>query len=225
MEDALRDLTAAERTALELIETFRFARNEGFVRLDLHLARMTLSAQALGWTFRREAALAALDEIGGSAPLRVRLALRHNGALKMSTAPLEPNPPVWTFVISDNRLDPSNLWLRHKTSHRTLYDDTRAARPRGVDEVLFLNRSGALCEGTITNLFLRWGGVLLTPTARAGLLCGVLREHLLATGEAQEATLELGDLKAAEAIYFGNSLRGLIPARIFSGTIDSGKWP
>lgn len=215
MENALRDLTDAELTALELIETFRFAPDAGFVRLNLHLGRMERSAQALGLPFDRSAARGALDGIGGAAPQRVRLALRHSGDFTVTTAPLAPNPPFWTFAVAAARLDPADPWLRHKTSRRALYDVARAALAPGVDEVLFLNADGALCEGTITNLFLRRGGVLLTPALGAGLLPGVLRAHLLAEGQAEEADLGVGDLEDAEAVYFGNSLRGLIPARAF----------
>lgn len=220
MENALRDLTDAELTALELIETFRFAPDEGFVRLDLHLGRMERSARALGLPFDRAAAVAALDGIGGVAPLRVRLALRHAGDFTVTTAPLAPNPPVWTFTLAGARLDPADPWLGHKTSRRALYDTARAALPPGVDEALFLNANGALCEGTITNLFLRRAGILLTPALDAGLLPGVLRAHLLAQRQAEEAELDMTDLETAEAIYFGNSLRGLIPARMVSADIS-----
>jgi len=39
-----------------------------------------------------------------------------------------------------------------------------------------------------------------------------LRAELLATGAAREARLTLEDLRSAEAIYLGNSVRGLLPA-------------
>jgi branched-subunit amino acid aminotransferase/4-amino-4-deoxychorismate lyase len=46
------------------------------------------------------------------------------------------------------------------------------------------------------------------------LLPGVLRAELLASGEAEEAVLSKADLQRAEALYIGNSLRGLMPARL-----------
>ncbi len=45
-EGALRDGTAA---GFELIETLRWEPEEGFVRLDRHLARLYASAHALGF--------------------------------------------------------------------------------------------------------------------------------------------------------------------------------
>jgi len=41
----------------------------------------------------------------------------------------------------------------------------------------------------------------------------VLRRHLIDTGTAREAVLTPRDLENAEALYVGNALRGLVPAR------------
>jgi 4-amino-4-deoxychorismate lyase len=46
------------------------------------------------------------------------------------------------------------------------------------------------------------------------LLPGILREELLETGKAQEAELKPADLAAARRLFVGNSLRGLIRARL-----------
>jgi 4-amino-4-deoxychorismate lyase len=67
-------------------------------------------------------------------------------------------------------------------------------------------------RGTITNLFLRREGRLLTPPLGSGLLPGVLRQALLARG-AWEAVLRPADFARGE-ILLGNSLRGLAPARL-----------
>ncbi|TIX08761.1 MAG: hypothetical protein E5V41_32760, partial [Mesorhizobium sp.] len=52
------------------------------------------------------------------------------------------------------------------------------------------------------------------PRLDCGLLPGVLRGELLDEGRAAEAIYTLDDLKAARAVYVGNSLRGLIPAKL-----------
>ena len=59
---------------------------------------------------------------------------------------------------------------------------------------------------------MRRGGRLLTPPVRCGLLDGTLRQELLATGGIEEAVLRTADLAGAEAVLFGNSVRGLMPA-------------
>ena len=84
--------------------------------------------------------------------------------------------------------------------------------PAGIDEVLFLNERGEVCDGTITSVFVARGGALVTPPLRCGLLPGVLREEMLAEGLCREAVLGREDL--AEGLMVGNSLRGLIPARL-----------
>jgi branched-subunit amino acid aminotransferase/4-amino-4-deoxychorismate lyase len=85
--------------------------------------------------------------------------------------------------------------------------------------VLFTNHRGELCEGTWTNVFIQRDGVLLTPPRRAGILPGILREDLLRRGIAREATLFAADIDEAEALWLGNSVRGLLPARPV--TVDS----
>jgi 4-amino-4-deoxychorismate lyase len=114
--------------------------------------------------------------------------------------------------LSDERLDPDDPWLRVKTSVRGRYDRTRAALPPGVDEALFLNTRGEVCEGTITNVFVAAEGALLTPPLASGLLPGILRARLLRQGRAREAVLRPADLSGS--LLVGNALRGLIPARL-----------
>ena len=50
----------------------------------------------------------------------------------------------------------------------------------------------------------------VTPPLERGLLPGVLRDRLIATGEAEEGDLVAADL--AGGFFIGNALRGLIPA-------------
>lgn len=89
--------------------------------------------------------------------------------------------------------------------------------PSGVEERIFLNERGEVCEGTITNVFVQNGNRLLTPPRSSGLLPGILRAELLDTGsplQAVEAVLTVSDLQSAEGLFCGNALRGLIPATL-----------
>jgi para-aminobenzoate synthetase/4-amino-4-deoxychorismate lyase len=105
-------------------------------------------------------------------------------------------------------------WLAHKTTNRDFYDLPRqeAQQRLAVDEVVFLNERDELAEGSITNLFIEKNGRLYTPALSSGLLPGTLRAELIATGRAEEAVLRLADLETADALYLGNSVRGLIRA-------------
>ena len=215
-EGALRDGTAA---GFELIETLRWEPGEGFVRLERHLQRLYASAHALGFAADPEAIGDALRECKGErVPLRVRLTLARNGEIKATTAPFEPLPAdaVWSLRIAATRLDSADPLIRHKTTRRQVYKAARAEFSREeADEVLLLNERGEVCEGTITNVYINTGGpVLVTPALDCGLLPGVLRGEMIEQGKAKEAVLTEVDLRAARALYVGNSLRGPIKARL-----------
>ncbi|WP_425081089.1 aminotransferase class IV family protein [Ruegeria arenilitoris] len=198
-----------------IIETLAFRPEQGFVRRDRHLARMARSAQAFGISFDADRAIDLLNGVGGSSPLRCRLTLTAGGQLDITTGALADNPTIWRCAIAEPRLTASDIWLQHKTTQRSIYDTTRATLPQGIDEVLFLNERDELCEGTITNLFLHMpDGRRLTPALSSGVLPGILREELLSNKEVTEAALTLTDLKNAEKLYMGNSLRGLIRAEL-----------
>ncbi len=202
-------------SGLELIETFRRQADGSFRDLPLHLERLQRSAARLGWPCDLRAVQAALNGlVAGPGDLRVRLTLDGAGRIGLQTADLPPNPASWRLGIASVRLDSADPWLSIKSTRRAVYDQARKELPAGIDELVFQNERDELCEGTITNLFIRREGRLLTPPLRAGLLPGILRRRLLDAGEATEAVLFTQDLQGAEAVFVGNSLRGLIPAKL-----------
>ncbi|RUX95043.1 hypothetical protein EOA25_29780 [Mesorhizobium sp. M2A.F.Ca.ET.040.01.1.1] len=217
VESALRDGNGA---GFELIETMRWEPGSGFLRFERHLARLYASAAELGFACDPERIGEVLSNTvnGHGIALRVRLALRRNGEATAAAQAYEPLPvdKVWRLQLARIRLDSTNTMLRHKTSLRQVYTHARAEYlATRADEVLLANERGEICEGTITNLFADWGnGPLATPRLDCGLLPGILRGELLDEGRAVEAIYSFDDLKAAKAIFVGNSLRGLIPARL-----------
>ena len=215
-ESAVRD---GDGPGYALIETFRFEPGSGFVRLERHLARLEGSARELGFRYSRDRVDEALAGLSSrDAPLRVRLELALDGAVEVTSQPFVPLAPgtVWTIGIAEARLDAADPLVRHKTTRRQIYEAARAEFSRDeADEVVLLNGDGRLCEGTITNVFVDSGdGLLRTPSLANGLLPGVLRAQLIEEGRAVEADLSPEDLRSAAAIFVGNSLRGLIPARL-----------
>ncbi|WP_264210439.1 aminotransferase class IV family protein [Leisingera thetidis] len=212
--------------AFRLIETLGRHPGEGFRHLEQHLARMARSAAAFGIPFDPAQARAMLAEAVGGTPLRCRLTVAADGQAELATAPLGSTPAEWRLGIAQARLEAEDFWLRYKTTRRALYDTARAALPEGVDELLFLNRRGEVCEGTITNLFVtRADGQVVTPPLSCGLLPGILRQVMLERKECREAVLDLQDLQDAKAIHIGNSLRGLIPARLVWQRHSRGRTP
>ena len=116
-------------------------------------------------------------------------------------------------MISDHRVQSADILSHHKTSWRTLFDEERKrSNALGCDEVVYLNERGEVVEASGSNIFARARGQLPTPRLSSGGLPGCLRRDLLERGECREAMLMSQDLETAEAVYIGNSLRGLIRA-------------
>ncbi|MCJ8150533.1 aminotransferase class IV family protein [Shinella sedimenti] len=202
---------------ISLIETLRFEPGTGFIRLERHLSRLTRSAAALGLPGTKKAGEALSATACADTAVRVRLELFADGRADVQTAPFAPlaADTVWRVKIATTRLSSTDPLLRHKTSRRALYAAARAEAPASeADEMILLNERGDVCEGTITSLFLDDGsGILKTPPLASGLLAGVLREELLESGRAIEAVLRPEDIEKG-AVLMGNSLRGLIRARL-----------
>ncbi len=197
----------------DLIETMAFDPVEGLIRLDAHLARMKASAKLFGFAFDRHAARnelqAATFRLRSAS--RVRLLLARSGNIAVETAPLLPVPDVPVIVaLAPLPVAAHDFRLAHKTTDRRFYDAARATS--GVFEIGFTDARGHITEGSFTNIFVERDGILLTPPLSDGLLGGILRADLLAAGRAREAELRADDL--AEPFFIGNSLRGLLPARL-----------
>jgi para-aminobenzoate synthetase / 4-amino-4-deoxychorismate lyase len=205
-----------DRPPISLIETLRHEPGAGFVRGELHLARLARSARILGLHFdpeqiSRRMVERASEEIG---PSRVRLELFEDGTFNVEARGLaQGSHSAWTYVVSEQRVPSGDALARHKTSWRAIYDEEYARQRAltGCDQVIFLNERGEVAEGNVANVFVRRDGRLLTPPLSAGALDGCLRSALLASGDCEEAVLYPADLEQGEA-YLGNSLRGLVRA-------------
>lgn len=202
MESALR--IGAGEPGLKLIETLRAGPAPS--RLALHRARMAAGAAALCWGFDPAGfdRAAAADPAAG---LRLRVTLDAAGGFEVTQAPLPETRAEWRLALASARLSSSDPWLRIKSTRRAAYDAARAALPDGVDEVLFLNERGEVCDGSITTLFFDRGQGMRTPPLTCGLLPGVLRAEMACP----EEVLLAADLPRV-LLWVGNALRGLIPA-------------
>jgi 4-amino-4-deoxychorismate lyase len=205
-------IVAMAAHAFDLIETMRFEALDGFVELERHLARMKSSAEILGFAFNRhdcrndlQAATFRLTE-----DARIRLMLAPSGAISIEVRPFPETPsgPVEVAIVP-LPVAPNDPRLSHKTSDRAFLDEAR--RLAGTFEVVFVQDDGRLTEGSFTNLFVPRDGRLITPRL-GSLMPGILRERLLESGEAVEGDVRVADLDGD--FFIGNSLRGLIPAKL-----------
>jgi 4-amino-4-deoxychorismate lyase len=166
----------------------------------LHQARLRRSAGMLGWTCPEVA------PAGPDHPARLRLTLDRDGRVEWTVAALPPAKTEWRVGLAAERLRSDDPWLRVKSTRREVYDRARASLPEGLDEVIFLNVRGEVCDGSITTVFFDRGQGMRTPPLACGLLPGVLRAEL----GLQEEILLAEDLSGVR-LWVGNALRGLIP--------------
>lgn len=202
-----------------LIETLLWTAEKGFPYLSRHMARLAESARHFGFPFDDTALKAALHETvtNCEGDQRLRLLLGASGQISVTATPFEPWPAPVRLVLADSILPSLHRFSRHKTTCRERYEAPLAAakRAHAADEVLFLNEYGTLCEGSRSTLFVQKGGQLFTPPLSDGPLPGVLRAHMLASGQAVEAHLKTSDLENCDAIFVGNAVRGLGRAEFY----------
>jgi para-aminobenzoate synthetase/4-amino-4-deoxychorismate lyase len=199
-----------------IIETLRVTTNGILVRLDRHLARLERTAFAFGLTLSTGAARAALLDAAqaprsSDALLRLRL---EAGDIVVTERPLEPPPDDVTITIAPQRLDTKDQTLRYKTTRRGVHDDAFGHAVRnGCFEAVLLGREDFVADGSRMTIFVARGETLLTPPLTHGALAGILREELLSNGVALERPITREDL-ASNAVFIGNSARGLLRARL-----------
>jgi para-aminobenzoate synthetase / 4-amino-4-deoxychorismate lyase len=204
---------------LFLIETMLWDGN--YPLLELHLDRLCDSADYFGFACDRAEIRAALEQHAQQfsdaspySPRRVRLLLTDpDGNFGINSEPLAPANPdrIGRVCISQQRTNSADPMLYHKTTERARYAIAwQQASQRGFDDVLFVNERGEVTEGAISNVFIEKDGRWSTPPIECGLLGGVYRRHLLETRpEIEERVLAPDDLRAADAIYLTNAVRGL----------------
>jgi branched-subunit amino acid aminotransferase/4-amino-4-deoxychorismate lyase len=203
-----------------LIETLRWSRAQGYLRLPAHLRRLEASARCLRFCLDPAAATARLTELLAvhppTADFRAHLILRADGDLELTAEPIPdiPAPPA-RLLVSRHVLDERDPLLSHKTTARATHERAAAeAAAAGRDEAVLLNSRGLVAGGTRSTVFAETAEGFVTPRLEDGALPGVLREVLLTAGRARAGPLTLADLRNAPHLYIGGSARGLQPARL-----------
>jgi para-aminobenzoate synthetase/4-amino-4-deoxychorismate lyase len=201
------------RPAFQLFESLAHVPAEGFRHLDEHLERLAASARYFGFRFELEAAATALKQAVAEVtePSVVRLTLARDGGLSTDVRELPPAGDAVRVALDDEPVDPSDVWLFHKTTRRAPYERRRERQP-DVDDVLLVNDRGEVTESTIANLAVRLQGVWVTPPIDAGLLPGTYRTVLLREGRLIERPVTVDELRDAGELALESSVRGWRPA-------------
>jgi para-aminobenzoate synthetase/4-amino-4-deoxychorismate lyase len=174
---------------------------------------MRESADYFDFAFDTTVARAALDGAveDSTDPLRIRLLLGRDGRVRVERSGLVSAGSTVNVCVATTPVDPKNVRLYHKTTHRDVYDRARAQAP-DHDDVILWNPLGQVTESTNANVVVELDGTLVTPPVACGLLGGTFRAEMLERGEIEERVITLDDLARASRIWLINSVYEWRPA-------------
>jgi para-aminobenzoate synthetase/4-amino-4-deoxychorismate lyase len=211
----------------ELLETMKWTPVGGFFLLDRHLDRMRASAEYFGIDCPPERVRRALDAAvaGAASAQRVRLLLGARARVRVDTAALELDSAPARVALAAAPIDPSDVFLFHKTTNRSQYEGSVVSglsRTESAVEPILWNPQRQVTESPIANVVVERNGRLITPPVECGLLAGTFRAELLAQGVIEEGIVSVDDLPAAERIWLINSVREWREAVMTGAPVASG---
>ncbi|MCP4423105.1 MAG: aminodeoxychorismate synthase component I [Chloroflexi bacterium] len=203
-----------KRPSFSLLESLLWEPEGGYFLLDAHVQRLMESADYFGIDVDETAVYErlAIEDLRLTIepnPQKVRLLVAQDGKITVETAPLSQGalPEPVRVGLAAAPVNSGNIWLYHKTTRRTVYDQAKVSRPDCDDAVLW-NERGEITESCRANVVVESAGKLWTPPVESGLLAGTMRGELLRDGRIHERTLTVEDLRRSSRIYLINSVRG-----------------
>ena len=215
-----------------VFETMRAARGQAEY-LDEHLSRLRQGLKVL--KIRHDYTMDGLKRI-------VRQVIKQNPSIKLgrlrvmvftegktvhcAVMILKYDPPssqqyregLRISVVKTNR-PATARWADVKSLDYELFADAyERAKTAGYDDALLVNSKGHVFETTRANIFIRWGGKLLTPPLTSGCLNGIVRRRVIAAARRLnipmlEKNLSVAMVKNAQEVYATNSMMGVIKIR------------
>ena len=199
----------ARRPPFELLESMRRDPGEAIRRLEQHVQRLRSSATYFGFTFDESRVREALGSVAADSdrPVKIRLRLSRVGTIDISSTALDRGAPEPVrLALDDTPVEPSDVFLFHKTTVRARYEDARARHP-DADDTLLINTRGQITETSVANVAVNLDGRWWTPPLDAGVLAGTERAALLAESVVEERPIAIEEARMAELAVF-NSVRG-----------------
>ncbi len=224
-------ILTVKRPEFALLETMLWDPTAGYLLLKQHLRRLRGSAKYFGFPVDAGEIEALLDQQArgfGSIPQRVRLTVASDGRPSITGEPLArdshllgsralDSPPISPVRLRMARtpVDSRDPFLRHKTTHRLVYESARR-EVEDCDDVVLWNERGEVTETTVANLVIGLDERRVTPAEGSGLLAGTYREWMLERGELEEDVVMKESLldrrRSPASIHVINSVRGVRPA-------------
>jgi para-aminobenzoate synthetase/4-amino-4-deoxychorismate lyase len=209
----------ARRPPFDLLETMRRDPDGPIHNLDKHLRRLGDSAAYFGFAFPQAEIRMALEASISSRtqeaePWRVRLRLERDGHFEIGVSTLDTREPLPVIVELDDRpVDPADIFLFHKTSLRSRFEEARKRHGDAAD-VIMVNKLGEVTESTVANLGVKLDGRWWTPALDCGLLAGIGRAEGLRAGTIAERRIRVEELAGAQELALISDLRGWRSARL-----------
>ena len=208
-------------------------------QLDEHLVRLEVSAASMGIAMPVTVEVLAEEvhravALSGNDESYVRLMLTR-GAGPFGLDPQLAQEPLRVLFVQPLRMPPAQLYQNGVTTHcvetvraSDAADSAklgnyvasvlalRAAREKGAQEALVINRDGLVVEGTTSNIFVLLDGVMTTPPTSAGVLAGITRGVVVQLiGELgipfEERALPRAEVRRADEVFLTSSVRELVP--------------
>jgi para-aminobenzoate synthetase/4-amino-4-deoxychorismate lyase len=138
-------------------------------------------------------------------PLRVRLLVGRDGTVRTEAFQLEPSTGTVCVRLAAAPIDPTDIFLFHKTTHRVQQERERSPE---YDEIVLWNPDRFVTEAINANIVVEVDGRGVTPPTECGLLPGTMRAELLEKKTIAEARVSIDDLQRAPRFWLINSVRG-----------------
>ncbi len=181
---------------------------------DQHLKRMKNAAEFFLFKFdesKIENEISkVLEIISVSNKYKLKLVLNKWGKVKSEISELNGMKKSLNIILSKEKISSRNKFQYFKTTNRNLYDsEFNFQKEKGFDEVFFINEKDEICEGAISNIFLKKENIWVTPPLDSGILNGVYREYFLSENKNSKVEkIKIDDLKNCDEIMIVNSVRG-----------------
>ncbi len=221
---------------LKVVRGVPFAWRRHLARLHTSAARLAL-AVPLDDAGLRAAADGVIAVAGlGGAPGRLRVTVTSGagplgslrgegpGRVVLAVQPMAPWEPATAVAVSPWTRNPGDPLAGAKS---TSYAGNVAAlawaatrRPPAGEALFTVTGTGALSEGTGSNLFVAVAGRLHTPSLATACLAGVTRAlvvELLEGAVAERDDLTVGELRAADEAFLTSSTRDVQPISVVDG--------
>jgi para-aminobenzoate synthetase/4-amino-4-deoxychorismate lyase len=190
----------------DCLETMRYEPGQGVFLLERHVKRLADSADYFNFKINPDEIRDRLQRLRFEVPMRIRLLLDKDGTFDFQYSELPAVSGEVRLAIAKEPVDSGDVFLYHKTTNRTVYENAKAEFP-DADDVLLFNERGEVTESCIANVVAELDGRKVTPPVSCGLLSGTFRDELLEKGEIEERVVTLDDLKRADAVFLINSVR------------------